>query len=236
MTSSALLLLAVGVAVSGGVGARSRRQLRSLRPPPARPPRTVGRPAAVVLAALGAAVLLGGAAGVLGAVLAGAAAHRGLRKLEPAANRRLRRRRAAQLPIALDLLAVCLRAGAPLVTALAVVADALTGPLAADLAVVGGLQQLGAAPAAAWSRYEKDPVLAPVVRSVYRSARSGSALAAAFERLAAERRVAALADGESLARRAGVLAVAPLGGCFLPAFVCLGILPLVLSIAGTVFG
>jgi pilus assembly protein TadC len=173
---------------------------------------------------------------VIVAAVAGVGIHRALRRLEPAASRQLRERRAAQLPIALDLLAVCLRAGSPLVVALDVVSGALAGPLATDLATVAGLQRLGASVGAAWSRYEDDLVLGPVVRSVYRSARSGSALASAFERLAAERRAAAAAAGEVRARRAGVLATAPLGLCFLPAFMCLGIVPLVLSIADSVFG
>jgi hypothetical protein len=30
--------------------------------------------------------------------------------------------------------------------------------------------------------------------------------------------------------------LAPLGACFLPAFVCLGVVPMVLGIAGDVFG
>jgi hypothetical protein len=40
---------------------------------------------------------------------------------------------------------------------------------------------------------------------------------------------------EAAVRRAGVWVLAPLGLCFLPAFVCLGVAPLVLGIAGTVF-
>lgn len=36
-------------------------------------------------------------------------------------------------------------------------------------------------------------------------------------------------------RRVGVLAVAPLGLCFLPAFVLLGIVPVVVGLAGPLF-
>ena len=57
------------------------------------------------------------------------------------------RHRAAELPLTLDLLGVCLRAGMPLVAALETVADALPGPFSDDLRVVAGLQRLGAAPA-----------------------------------------------------------------------------------------
>jgi pilus assembly protein TadC len=37
-------------------------------------------------------------------------------------------------------------------------------------------------------------------------------------------------------QRAGVRVLAPLGLCFLPAFVCLGVVPLVIGIAGDVLG
>ena len=38
------------------------------------------------------------------------------------------------------------------------------------------------------------------------------------------------------AERAGVLIAGPLGLCFLPAFVCLGVVPVVAGLAGDVFG
>ena len=38
------------------------------------------------------------------------------------------------------------------------------------------------------------------------------------------------------AERAGVLIAGPLGLCFLPAFVCLGIVPVVAGLAGDIFG
>jgi pilus assembly protein TadC len=155
-------------------------------------------------------------------------------RLEPAAARRRRQHRAGELPLTLDLLGVCLRAGMPLVAALETVADALPGPFSDDLRVTAGLQRLGAAPATAWAELAADPDLAPVSRAVARSAESGSRLAAAFDRLAADRRSALASAGLSRARSAGVVAMAPLGLCFLPAFVCLGIAPIVLSLIGEV--
>jgi pilus assembly protein TadC len=180
------------------------------------------------------ALLMGGWAGLVLGGLVGVAAGHLLRRLEPAAVRRRRGRRVAELPVALDLLAVCLRAGTPFVAACEIVASALTGVLADDLRVVAALQRLGATPAASWSDYSQDPVLSPVAEAVARSAESGSRLADSFERLASDRRAELVLDGEARARRAGVLAMAPLGLCFLPAFVSLGIVPLVLSIASTV--
>jgi len=50
------------------------------------------------------------------------------------------------------------------------------------------------------------------------------------ERASAEDAAAAEAE------RAGVLVSGPLGLCFLPAFVCLGIVPVVIGLASTVLG
>jgi pilus assembly protein TadC len=174
---------------------------------------------------------VGGPAGILAGVAACAGTSRAVRSLEPADARRRREDRAAELPLVLDLLAVCLRAGTPLVTALEAVASALPGTFSDDLALVSALQRLGSSPAAAWTDLASDPDLGPVARAVSRSAESGARLAAAFERLATERRSALAAAGEARARRAGVIAMAPLGLCFLPAFVSLGIVPIVLSLA-----
>lgn len=191
------------------------------------------RPAAAALG-LAVALLLGGAPGAVAGVLAAVGAGRVLRTLEPGGVRRARESRQTELPLVLDLLSVCLQAGMPLVAALETVAGALPGPFSADLRVVAGLQRLGSTPAAAWAELVTDPDLAPVARAVGRSAESGSRLAAAFERLAADRRSALAAAGQARARRAGVIAMAPLGLCFLPAFVSLGIVPIVLSLATTV--
>lgn len=193
-------------------------------------------PARLAAGALGLAVALvaGGGVGVAAGVLAAFGADRMLRTLEPGGVRRRRESRQAELPLVLDLLGVCLRAGTPLVAAQETVAEALPGPFSADLRVVAGLQRLGSGPAAAWAEFASDPDLAPVARAVSRSAESGSRLAAAFERLATDRRTALAAAGQARARRAGVIAMGPLGLCFLPAFVSLGIVPIVLSLATTV--
>jgi len=51
---------------------------------------------------------------------------------------------------------------------------------------------------------------------------------------AASRGWPAAANPAAAARKVGVLAVAPLGLCFLPAFVCLGIVPVVVGLASQV--
>jgi pilus assembly protein TadC len=68
-----------------------------------------------------------------------------------------------------------------------------------------------------------------------RAAESGSSVGGGLRALAVQLRAAAVARAETAVQRAGVWILAPLGLCFLPAFVCLGVLPLVLGIAGIVF-
>lgn len=223
-----VVLTAIGLALIGRRHPRSR--LSSV-------PRLGGpltkRTAAAGLG-LAVALVVGGLIGVAVGTAIGIAASRLIPRLESADTRRRRQNRAAELPLTLDLLGVCLRAGMPLVAALETVAEALPGPFSDDLRMIAGLQRLGAAPAAAWSELTSDADLAPVGRAVARSAESGSRLAAAFDRLAADRRSALVSAGLSRARSAGVIAMAPLGLCFLPAFVCLGIVPIVLSLFGQV--
>ena len=241
MTASILVLAALGLVLLGphrtgqSPLANSRRAGTATTGPHAGIP-TGARLGAALAAWLSIAIVLGGWPGIVLGGVTGVGAERVLRRLEPAAVTRRRARRAADLPVALDLLGVCLRAGTPLVAAFEIVSSALQGPLAEDLRVVAAMQRLGASTAAAWADYADDPVLAPTAAAVARSAESGSRLAESFERLAADRRAELVLDGESRARRAGVLAMAPLGLCFLPAFVCLGIVPLVLSIATRVLG
>jgi pilus assembly protein TadC len=130
---------------------------------------------------------------------------------------------------------VALRAGQPLDAALALAADPATA-VGAVLLRVAGLLRLGADPDQAWRIAEHDAVLTRVAATARRSATSGTRLAAAFERLAADLREEIRAGAQARAHRVGALAAAPLGLCFLPAFVCLGIVPIIVGIAGGVLG
>lgn len=138
---------------------------------------------------------------------------------------------APRLPLALDLAAAALRAGRPVDQALVLAAPAVPGPVGDLLGQVAGLLRLGADPAEAWRAVASDAVLAPVARTATRSAGSGARLAAALEDSAAELRDQACAAARARAQRAGTWAMAPLGLCFLPAFVCLGVVPVVVGIA-----
>jgi pilus assembly protein TadC len=184
-------------------------------------------------AGLGAGLLTGGLAGpVVGAGMA-VAAERLLRRMDGRADATLRGVRLRDLPVACDLLAVCLAGGLPVGSALGAVASAVPGPLGTELAQVAGLYRLGAEPRRAWAHVSAE--LAPLGRVVARAGESGSAIRSALRTLAGEARASARGSTEAAVRRAGVTVLAPLGLCFLPAFVCLGVAPLVLGIARDVF-
>jgi pilus assembly protein TadC len=138
-----------------------------------------------------------------------------------------------ELPAACELLAVCLAAGLPVPGALAGVGEAIAGPLGEQLSAVASGLRLGAEPRIAWS--SAPPELAALGRVLVRAGESGSTVTGALRALAAEGRAAARARVEAAVQRAGVWVLAPLGLCFLPAFLCLGVVPLVLGIAGNVF-
>lgn len=130
-----------------------------------------------------------------------------------------------------DLLAACLRAGLPMATAAAAVASTAPAQLSFALRRASELLTLGAEPATAWADAAADPAIESLARMARRSARSGSSLAAAMTELAVARRIETEDAAAAKAERAGVLISGPLGLCFLPAFICLGIVPVVIGLA-----
>jgi tight adherence protein B len=75
-----------------------------------------------------------------------------------------------------------------------------------------------------------------VSRAFARSGDSGARVAATLERIADRLRANTHADTVEAVRRAGVVAVLPLGLCFLPAFGLLGVVPVVLGTADGLLG
>jgi pilus assembly protein TadC len=149
-------------------------------------------------------------------------AKRLLRKPTPAAD-------PLRLAASWDMLAACLRAGLPVSTAIRAIADRM--PDGQALTATADLLALGADPAEAWQPAADNAATAPFARAARRTARSGTELAGVATQLATEVRVSASDLSEARAQRAGVLIAGPLGLCFLPAFVCLGIVPVVAGLA-----
>jgi pilus assembly protein TadC len=138
----------------------------------------------------------------------------------------------------LDVLAVCLTAGMAVPSAAAATAPTAPPALGAVLRRAADMLALGADPAAAWSSSAGplDRHCEAVMRLARRSASSGAALAQGVAELAVSVRHEAADTARAAAERASVLIAGPLGLCYLPAFVCLGIVPVVAGLAGEVLG
>lgn len=134
----------------------------------------------------------------------------------------------------LDVLAVCLTSGMAVSSAAAATAPSAPPKLAQLLRRAADLLALGADPAVAWSAPtgSVDPHIDALLRLARRSSASGIALAEAVSGLAVQCRQDAVHAAAATAERAGVLIAGPLGLCFLPAFVCLGIVPVIAGLAG----
>ncbi len=186
------------------------------------------------LAGSAVAVLIGTWWGIGVAAVAAVGTERYLRQREPPELRRERLAAAADLPIAADLLAAVLRAGAPADRAVAAVAEALGGPLGDRLHRAARSLQLGAEPAEAWSHLADIDGAQRMIAAAVRSSSSGGALAGALSRLADDLRADRAVAVEAAAQRAGVLIVLPLGLCFLPAFLLAGLVPVLIAVLGNV--
>ena len=187
--------------------------------------------AVCLLAGLAAWALLGGLTGAVAGAGAALLGPRGLARLD--ADEDVDSQVAADLPLALDLLAACLAGGAVTADAVRAVAGALGGPCGGRLSRVAAALAVGSPPAEAWRALGEDRGPAgAAARALARAAQGGAPVAAAVQRIAEDARREAGGRAERAARRAGVLAVGPLGLCFLPAFMLIGVVPAVVGLAG----
>lgn len=191
------------------------------------------RPVLTGLSVVGVAVFLGGAVGVVGGLAAGGLAWRVLGRVESPGTVRRRAQLERDLPAAVDLLVAAFGAGAAPGPALRLVADALGGPVGEELAGIRHRLELGADPGLVWRGLAGHPQLGPLGRALARAHDSGASVTTAGERLADELRERSHAEVESRARSVSTKAAVPLGACFLPAFVLLGIVPLIAGLVGS---
>ncbi|MET9784027.1 type II secretion system F family protein [Nocardiopsis alba] len=130
------------------------------------------------------------------------------------------------LPILIGLIASGIRAGATLPACLTAVSRAATGTSGAELAAVAERLRLGAEPAEAWRRSALPAPLLAVGRDLARASETGAPVADLLDRHAADLRRASRARSMERIERLGVLVIAPLGTCFLPAFILIGLVPM----------
>ena len=109
-------------------------------------------------------------------------------------------------------------------------------PAAEDLAAVLARLRLGVDPATVWRDLARHPQLGGLGRALARAVESGASVADAMQRLSGDLRRTARSDVESRARAVGVKAAVPLGVCLLPAFVLVGVVPLVAGAVGVLAG
>ncbi|WP_408058913.1 type II secretion system F family protein [Streptomyces zaomyceticus] len=229
-------VLGVREVVRGRRARGTRRRLRSLLPAPTqRPPKVRSTPPWVGrrVAALGAVglgwALFGAVGGVAAGVLVAVVVRRG--SAERASPSTDDGEAVRHLPLAADLLAACASAGAGPGEAAEAVGRSLGGPLGERLARTAAELRLGGEPAEVWRRFGALPGAEGLARCMERSGSSGAPAAEAVARHAAGLRAARARTAAAGARRAQVLISAPVGLCFLPAFLAVGVAPVVIGLA-----
>lgn len=179
------------------------------------------------------AVAVGGAMGLL---LACGAAY-GVRwwmrrrKADEAGAGEAASRAAEQLPLGAELMAACLAAGSGPAQAADAVGRSLGGPLGTLLIRTATELRLGSEPAAAWVHFAALPGSESFVRCMERAGAAGAPAVDQVARLTGELRARGAREASARARRAAVLVTGPLGLCFLPAFLAVGVAPVVIGLA-----
>jgi Flp pilus assembly protein TadB len=155
-----------------------------------------------------------------------------VRRLEPAAVRRRRHALERGLPHVVDLMSALLESGAAPSVALTRVCEVVEEPLRGELTAYVARLRLGRDPVSVWSTMVEHPQLGALGRSLERAAQSGASVADALARLSEDLRARRRGDVDGLVRTVEVRAIAPLGACLLPAFVLVGVVPLVAGAVG----
>lgn len=184
-----------------------------------------------VVGVLVALVMLPAPWSIAMALVAAPVTHRLLGKVESRSSRRRREQLLLQQPEVLDLLSASLESGAALRTATAAVALIAPQPSAQVLAEVAAHVAVGFSEAQAWRNLRDEPVWGDVARDLARSAQTGEAVAEILRARALRARQRRHNHLATRARTVGVQAVGPMMVCFLPAFILVGVVPI---IAGTV--
>lgn len=138
------------------------------------------------------------------------------------------------VPVLLDLLEAACAAGASVPAALGAVGAAADGGRGTDLVQAAGRLSGGARWHEAWA--DADPALDPLAAALRASWEEGVAPAGALRATAAHLRRERQAVALAAAGRLGVRLVLPLAACHLPAFVLVGLVPVLISVGGATLG
>ena len=130
----------------------------------------------------------------------------------------------------IELFVACVRAGLSVQQATSAVSIVADEPTATYWKQVNSLLALGVEPERAWVHMQQLPGLQELARLVCMSEHSGAAIASGCQRLVDTLRADATSNAIAKAERAGVFISVPLAMCFLPAFIVLGLVPVVISL------
>ena len=187
-------------------------------------------------ALLAALLVLPVGPGLVVAPVAGLVVWRRSATWEPAAQRRRRERVAADLPHVVDLLAACIAVGSAPADAFVRVVPLLEGPTRGELGVWADRLRWGTDAVVVWRDLARHPQLGRLGAALRRSAESGAPVGEALDRLSEDLRETRRSEVEAQVRQVEVRTAAPLGVCLLPAFLLLGVVPLVAGSALRLLG
>jgi hypothetical protein len=136
--------------------------------------------------------------------------------------------------LAAELVAAVVEAGVPLAVAVSHVAAALPGPVGEGLARAERLHAVGASPRAAFAPMLTDPATMRLARGLVRAQESGLPPVPVLAAAATMQRDRLRSVRLQRARGAGSRAAVPLGLCFLPAFLLVAVVPVLVGGFGAV--
>ena len=197
--------------------------------------RHLARPVWWLGAGAGAAlgwVFAGNIFGLVAGAGAGWAAAWWLVKQNPPADVKERHRMARQFPLVLGFLASVVESGAPVRFAAEAVSEVSDRPNAQRLRGVLACCEVGFSDAEAWRSLTDDPVWGDVARELARCVESGAAVGDVLRAAARQADKTAAADAITRARSVGVTSTLPLVCCFLPAFLLVGVVPIIGGLIG----
>lgn len=139
---------------------------------------------------------------------------------------------AGEPALAADLLAATVGAGVPLTAATQAVASSMTGPFAHRLHDVARRAGAGAPAGSAHEPLLTEPATASIGRALVRAHDAGASPVPLLSGAASRERERDRSERVGRARSAGSLAALPLGLLFLPAFVLVAVVPVVVGALG----
>lgn len=236
LTSAICAAIAVALMTASPPRSRLRRLDATRSGPPAGIRATVGRSDlwtspwfAAALAAFTTTRFVSGWPGIAAAAVVGLLVHRWVGGLESAGHKARRDQINRDLPFAVDLVVAALAAGRPPGQVLRLVGEAVGGPLDQELQSISARLDLGADPVEVWKDMTEHPDLAVLGRSFARAHQSGASMTTVLDHCAQDLRRQRRAALQQRARSVGVRTAAPLGACFLPAFILVGIVPTIVG-------